>query len=397
MHQRARVAVTGIGVIAPCGTGSKAFWAGLFHEPAPDRVRHVTDFDPADYYEKREIRRVDRFTQFAYAAAVLALEDSGAPDAVPERCGVVIGTGVGGICTTEDQMKIMIEEGERYTVPYVIPMMMPNAGAAETSMRLGWKGPCETVTTACAAGTHSIAAGARLIETGRCDAVLAGASEAPLARTGILGFARLTALSIEGRSRPFDRERDGFVIAEGAAVLLLERYDLARKRGAAIHAVLAGSASTADAFHITMPPPDGEGAVRCMRLALDDADVALEEVAYINAHGTSTEFNDIAEAAAIRSVFADHRVPVTSTKGATGHALGAGGAIEAAATCLSLGHGVIPPTLGFETPAEGLDIDVVGEARPFEPGPVLSNSFAFGGHNGALVFVPAEWSSSEAP
>jgi 3-oxoacyl-[acyl-carrier-protein] synthase II len=385
---RVPVAVTGVGVVSVCGIGGDAFWKGLFDPPPIGRERRVEDFDASPYYKKSERRRVDRFAQFGVAASMMALDDGGDPEAAPERSGVVIGTGIGGLETLEAQIRILVEQGERYTVPYVIPMIMANAAAAETSMKLGWRGPCETITTACASGTHSIAAGARLIETDRCDVVLAGASEAPLAQTGVMGFARLTALSLSGTSRPFDAERDGFVISEGAAVLLLEREDRALARGAHVYARIAGAASTADAYHITKPQPAGSGAVDCMRLALDHAGVAPDEVAHVNAHGTSTEYNDAAEAVAIREVFGRHRVPVTSIKGATGHALGAGGAIEAASCVLAIENGVIPPTIGFTRLGDGLDIDVVATATPFLPGPVLSNSFAFGGHNGALVFTP---------
>lgn len=386
--EHARVAVTGVGVLAACGVGCDDFWAGLTKEPPQGRSLSVDGFDPSLYFKKSEARRVDRFAHFAVAAAEMALDDAGRPTVDPLRSGVIVGTGVGGLQTFEEQMRIYVEQGERFAVPYVVPMIMANAGAAHISMRLGWRGPCESITTACAAGTHSIGAAARLIQMGRCDAVLAGGAEAPLAEVGLASFGRLTALSLTGRSRPFDVARDGFVLAEGAAVVLVERLDSAVERGARIYAEIVGYASTADAHHLTAPRPDGAGAVQCMTLALEDAGVAAADVVQINAHGTSTEFNDAAEAAAIRTVFGSNRVPVTSAKGATGHSLGAAGAIEAAASVLSLHHRVIPPTVGHAELDPAMDIDVVTEATPFVPGPVVSNSFAFGGHNGTLVFVP---------
>jgi len=391
MDGRHRVAVTGVGVVASCGVGRKAFWDGLFVEPPNGRELPIHDFDPRQWYDKRELRRVDRFAQLARAAALEAWEDGGEPEPDPPLGGVMIGTGFGGYLTLEEQMRISMTEGEEYTNRFAIPMVMPNAAAAEVSIKLGWQGPCEAITTACATGTHNIAAGARLIEDGRCDVVLAGSTEGAMARTAVYGFARLTALSTSGVSRPFDARRDGFVFSEGSGVLLLERLDHAKARGAHIYALLLGSGSTADGLHITAPNPDGASAAECMRRALAAAGVSPEQVSHVNAHGTSTTNNDEAEARAIRSVFGSHRVPVTSTKGAHGHALGAAGSVEAVGCVLSLEHGIIPPTLGYGEPDPDLDIDVVAEPTPFEPGPILSNSFAFGGHNAALVFAPADW------
>ena len=389
-----RVAVTGIGVLACCGIGKQAFWDGLFRPQPEGRERRVEDFDPTAWFGPKEVRRVDRFAQMAVAAAAMALEDAGAPDGQglgvdPDRSGVIIGTGVGGLETLEDQIQTRLEKGARRVSPFLVPMMMANAGAATVSMRFGWRGPCETTVTACAAGTHSIGNAARLIATGRCDAVMAGGSEAAITETGVAGFANMTALSTSGSSRPFDLRRDGFVMSEGAGVLILEEWDHAVGRGAHIYAEVLGAASTADAHHITAPSPGGSGASACMELALTDAQLNPGDIAHINAHGTSTPLNDAAEAEAILKVFGSPGPPVTSTKGVTGHALGAAGAIEAAATVLTIEHGRMPPTAGYEVPDPDIRLDVVtGEGREWTPGPALSNSFGFGGHNGCVVIGP---------
>jgi 3-oxoacyl-[acyl-carrier-protein] synthase II len=377
-------------VVASCGVGAEAFWAGLLAAP-PEGERRVPDFEPAAYFANpKEARRTDRFTQFALAATQEALAAAGEPQVEPLRRGVWIGTGVGGLITVEDQVVVRHERGDRRVSPFLVPMMMANAAAAAVSMRYGWQGPCETTVTACAAGTHSIGNGARLISSGRCDAVLAGSSEAAMTPTGIAGFTNMTALSSSGVSRPFDRDRDGFVMAEGGAVLLLEEWDSAVARGATILAEVLGSASTADAHHITAPAPGGSGAIACMELALADAGIDPGEVCQVNAHGTSTPLNDAAEAEAIAKLFGTDGPPVTSIKGVTGHSLGAAGAIEAVSVVLSISKGLIPPTAGYVTPDPELQpIDVVhGEPRPWEPGPTLSNSFGFGGHNGCLVIAP---------
>jgi 3-oxoacyl-[acyl-carrier-protein] synthase II len=388
---RRRVAVTGIGVLASCGIGRDAFWTGLLSPaPASDR-RAVPDFDPAYLFDSpKEARRTDRFAQFALAAATEALADAGDLNADPTRCGVWIGTGVGGIATLEEQIVIRFEKGERRVSPFLVPMMMSNAACAGVSMRFGFQGPCENTVTACAAGTHSIGNGARLIMDGRCDVVLSGGTEASLTPTAIAGFANMTALSSSGVSRPFDRDRDGFVIAEGGGVLVLEEWDRAVARGARIYGEILGSASTADAHHITAPSPGGAGAVHCMELALADAGIKASDVVHINAHGTSTPLNDMAEAEAMSKVFPAPGPLVTSTKGVTGHALGGAGAIEAAAVLLAMQHRLIPPTACFEHPdPEMAPINlVVGEPRPWTPGPSISNSFGFGGHNGTIVIGP---------
>jgi 3-oxoacyl-[acyl-carrier-protein] synthase II len=387
-----RVAVTGVGVVGPCGIGRDAFWAGLLG-PAPDGERRVEGFDAASIYGPKEARRVDRFTQFAAVAAAEAVADAGGLEALasdPDRAGVIIGTGVGGLATMEEQDRVLIEKGARRVSPFLVPMMMGNRAAADVSMRYGLRGPCEATVTACAAGTHSVGNGARLIATGRCDVVLAGSAEAAVTPLGVAGFTNMTALSTSGRSMPFDARRDGFVIGEGGAVLVLEDLERARARRAHIYAEIAGAASTADAHHITAPSPDGSGAVACMELALLDAGLAPGVVTHINAHGTSTPKNDAAEAEALAKVFGSPGPAVTSIKGITGHSLGAAGSLEAAALALTFEHRLIPPTAGLETLDPGIHLDVVtGDARPWEPGPALSNSFGFGGHNGTLVFVPA--------
>jgi 3-oxoacyl-[acyl-carrier-protein] synthase II len=383
-----RVAITGLGILTCCGIGTEAFWEGL-QRPAPEGEHRVPGFDPSVWFGPKEVRRVDRFAQFSVATAEMALSDAGDLGVDPERAGVVFATGVGGLGTLEDQIELYLQKGPRRISPFLIPMMMPNAGAAAVSMRAGWHGPCETITTACAASTHALGAAARLIATGRCDAAIGGGAEAAMTPVGIAAFTNMTALSTEGCSRPFDARRDGFLCAEGAAALVLEELDHARRRGARIHAELLGAGSSADAHHITAPAPGGAGAAACMELALTDAGVSPDEVGHINAHGTSTPLNDLAEAQAIAKVFGVPGPPVTSTKGVTGHALGGAGAIEAVATTLAIVKRLIPPTAGYELPDPQIPLDVVhGEARPWEPAPSLSNSFGFGGHNGCLVIGP---------
>ncbi|MGE3834752.1 MAG: beta-ketoacyl synthase [Acidimicrobiia bacterium] len=384
-----RVAVTGIGVVASAGIGVDAFWAGLLGTP-PDGPRQIHDWDPSPWFGPKDARRSDRFSQFAVAAAEEALADAGTIGADLDRSGVFVATGVGGLNTLEEQIVVNHEKGSKRVSPFLVPMMMCNAAAATVSMRFGWRGPCEATVTACAASTHAIGNAARLVAMGVCDAMLAGGSETAITPTGVAGFRNMTALSASGISRPFDLDRDGFVIAEGAGILVLEAWDLAVARGATIHGEILGSASTADAHHITAPSPDGSGAVRCMEWALADAGLAAAEIGQINAHGTSTPLNDAAEALAITKVFGTPGPPVTSTKGVTGHALGAAGALEATAVLLSMRHRLIPPTSGLVNLDPAVTVDVVaGAPRPWEPGPTLSNSFGFGGHNGCLVLGPA--------
>jgi len=387
-----RVAITGVGVVSPVGIGRAAFWQGL-QAPQPEGERRAHDFDPASSYDNpKQIRRADRAEQFAMATAIEALEQSGMPSADSTRTGVIFGTGVGGIATIEHQVQVYMEKGPRRVSPFTVPMMMANAPAAAVSMRFGFQGPCETIATACATGTHSVGYAARLIQWGVCDAVVTGSTEAGMTPVATQGFQNMTALSSDGRSRPFDRDRDGFVLSEGAGALVLEVWDDAVARGATILGEVLGSASNADAHHITAPSPGGEGAIRCMTLALEDAGISSSDIKYINAHGTGTPRNDEAEAHAIEKVFGSGGAAVVSTKGVTGHSLGAAGALEAVALVLSLQERALPPTDGltnFDPALPALDV-VVEKARAWEPAPCLSNSFGFGGHNGTLVLGPAE-------
>ena len=402
-QQGRRVAVTGLGVVGPCGIGVDAFFAGLL-SPAPppgevdplrpgnQSVRRVVGCDAEAIFGPKEIRRVDRFTQYAAVAAVEALADSGDLKADPERIGTIVGTGVGGLDSLEEQIINGHVKGLKRVSPFLVPMMMNNAAAAAISMRHGFRGPCQAVVTACAAGTHSVIDGARLVASGRCDVVFAGSSEAASAGTGVAAFANMTALSKSGRSMPFSAARDGFVMGEGAGILVLEEWDHAVARGATIYAEVLGGASTADAHHITAPAPGGAGAIGCMEAALADAGITAGQVRHVNAHGTSTPLNDAAEAEAMAKVFGvgpDAPI-VTSTKGVTGHALGAAGSIEAVAAVLSIHRKLIPPTAGTEAidPALPPINLVLGEAREWQPGIVLSNSFGFGGHNGTVVLAP---------
>ncbi len=390
MTSRRRVAVTGFGVVSPVGIGRERFWQGLL-EAQPTGERRVQDFDPTDCFgDPKLVRRADRFEQFAVCAAQEALAQAGSLGGDPERIGVLIGTGIGGAETHEEQTLVLEHKGGRRVSPFTVPMMMSNAASAAVSMRHGFRGPCETVATACATGTHAIGSGARWIQWGLCDAVIAGGSEASMTAVSIHAFGNMKALSRSGVSRPFDERRDGFVISEGAGVLVLEEWGRALARGARILGEIMGSASLADAHHITAPAPGGLGAIRCMRRALEDAGLEPAAIRHINAHGTSTPLNDAAEATGIAEVFGAPGPIVTSTKGVTGHALGAAGALEAAAVLLSMEHRLIPPTDGLEQIDPELPpIDLVRkEARPWEPAPAISNSFGFGGHNGSLVIGP---------
>jgi len=382
-----RVAVTGLGAVTCCGVGVDALWDGLLHPSVVGGA--VRGFEPTDWFGPKEVRQLDRFAQLSIASADMAVTGAGELGVDPAKAGVVFATGVGGLETLATQVGVFNEKGPDRVSPRLVPMMMANAGAAGISMRLGWRGPSEVICTACAAGTHAIAAAARLIATGRCDVAIGGGSEASMVPVALAAFANMTALSTSGFSRPFDARRDGFVMTEGAAALVLEDWDRALARGATIYAEVAGAASTADAHHITAPAPDGAGAVACMELALADADITPADVGHINAHGTSTPLNDLAEARAIGKVFGEPGPLVTSTKGVTGHGLAAAGAIEAVAAVLTIHHATIPPTAGYEEPDPEITIRVVhGEPRPWQLAAVLSNSFGFGGHNGCLVFTP---------
>lgn len=387
-----RVAITGYGVVAPCGIGKEAYWQGLLGPGVTGtKSVEIAEWDPSPWYDSaKDARRADRVEQYAVAAASEAFAQAGDVGVDPGRFGTIFATGIGGLHTLEEQVQVRLEKGERRVSPFLVPMMMANASGAAISMRWGLQGPNETICTACAAGTHAIGYAARLIAWGRCDAVATGGSECAATATSLAGFGNMTALSTSGASMPFDAKRDGFVMGEGAAVFILERWDHAVARGATILGEILGSASNADAHHITAPSPGGVGAITCMRLALDDAGLAPSDIALVNAHGTSTPLNDAAEAEAVSAVFGARAVPITSGKGVTGHALGAAGALEAAQVMLSIEHRLIPPTAGTTEPDPALSIDLVhGAPREWTPGPAISNNFGFGGHNGSVVIAPA--------
>ena len=388
-----RVAITGLGVVAPCGLGKDAYWKGLSGPGITNtRSLEITDWDPQPYFDSpKDARRADRVEQLALAAAHEAFEQSGRPDVDPSRFGTIFATGIGGLHTLEEQVVTRVEKGDRRVSPFLVPMMMANASGAAISMRYGLQGPNETICTACAAGTHAIGYAARLISWGMVDAVATGGSECAATATSLAGFGNMTALSSTGSSKPFDTTRDGFVMGEGAAVFILERYDLAVKRGATILGEILGAGSNADAHHITAPAPGGTGAIACMNLAIADAGLSASDIKLVNAHGTSTPLNDAAEAAAMTHVFGPNGVPVTSGKGVTGHALGAAGALEAAQVVLSIQHKQIPPTAGTTEVDPAMSIDLVtGTARDWVPGPAISNNFGFGGHNGSIIIAPPQ-------
>src|SRR3954470_12935068 len=378
---RPRVAITGLGVKTPAGTTVDAYWSRLLsgrstagtikrYDPSPLAVRigcEVPDFDPTAYLGPKEARRVDRVTQLGLAAAADALADAGDPGADPARCAVILGTGIGGLITLEEQIAIYGEKGSGRVSPFLVPMMMTNATAGTVAMQLGWTGPNLCISTACAASAHAIGEATRLIRDETSDVVMTGGSESCMTPTAISAFARMTALSgrnddPEHASRPFDADRDGFVMGEGAAALVLERWDRAVSRGAHIYGEVRGYGRNADAYHITAPSPGGEGAAACMQLALDDAGLSPAAIGHINAHGTSTPLNDAAEAEAIRKVFGGSAPPVTSTKGVTGHLVGAAGATEAVACLLAMRDSLIPPTANLERLGDDIQLDVVSGA-----------------------------------
>lgn len=380
-----RVAVTGLGAITCAGVGVETLWAALMKDVAPPSKR-IAPFDATHIGGPKELRRLDPFTLYGLMAADEAWNQSGLEGPLVDA-GSIVTTGIGGLQTVLEQMRVLNDRGPDRVSPFMVPMMMPNAATAAVSMRFGLGGPAETVTTACAAGTHAIGNAARLVASGRCSVAVAGGAEAVIVEIAEAGFRNMTALSNEGLSRPFDVNRNGFVMGEGAGILLLERLDHAQARGATIYAEVIGAASTADAHHITAPDPRGAGAIRCMELALADAGISARDVSHINAHGTSTPLNDLAEAVAVRHVFGDVAPPVTSIKGHLGHSLAAAGALEGVASVLTLLNQVIPPTAGTTEvdPAVGLDV-VIGAPREAVVEVVLSNSFGFGGHNGSVVF-----------
>ena len=380
-----RVAVTGYGALSCAGTDAGELWTALQSATAPASKR-VAPFDASHIGGPKEIRRLDPFALYALVAADEAWRRSGLTGPLVDG-GSLITTGIGGLQTVLEQHRVLNEKGPDRVSPFMVPMMMPNAATAAVSMRFGLGGPAETVTTACAAGTHAIGNAARLVASGRCDVMLAGGAEAVMVEIAEAGFRNMTALSSDGLSRPFDVSRNGFVMGEGAGVLVLEDWDHATARGATIYAEVLGAASTADAHHITAPDPEGEGALRCMRLALEDAECLPADIDHINAHGTSTPLNDLAESIAVRRLFGESTPPVTSVKGHLGHSLAAAGALEAVVSVLSLHHQVIPPTAGTTQVDPEIRLDVVmNEPRATTMRRVISNSFGFGGHNGSVVF-----------
>jgi len=407
---RERVVVTGMGVVSPVGTGLEAFWSALVagrsgigpitrfdaSEFATRIAGEVRDFDPTRYLDKKEARRMDRFTQFAVAAAGMALEDAGlGTDGLDrDRVAVILGCGIGGIETLEDQARVLVNRGPGRISPFFVPMMIPNMAAGQIAITFGFRGPNVTTVTACASGANAIGDAFKMIQRGQVDVAVTGGTEAPITPLSVAGFCAMKALSTrndepERACRPFDAGRDGFVMSEGAAVLVLEGLSHARRRGARIYAEVLGYGSSCDAYHITAPDPEGAGAALAMAAALADAGLGPQDIDYINAHGTSTPLNDRLESLAIKQVFGPraYEIPVSSTKSMIGHLLGAAGAIEAVATILTMVRGVIPPTINYEEPDPECDLDYVPNvARPARVDRALSNSLGFGGHNVTLVF-----------
>jgi 3-oxoacyl-[acyl-carrier-protein] synthase II len=396
------VVVTGVGAVTPLGVGARTLherWsAGVCG--IRDGEAACADFDPADFLSVKEARRADRFTQLAIAACAEALADASWERELPydpRRVGCVLGTGIGGISTLVEGQDTLRERGPERVSPLAVPLMMSNAGAAAISLRHGLRGPSFAVSTACASGANALGCALRMLQSGEADAVLAGGSEAGLAPLARAAFSALDALSESGISRPFDARRDGFVMGEGAAVLVLERSGPAGARGARVLGTIRGYGASSDAHHLTAPREDGEGQADAMVAALADAGVAAEEIDYVNAHGTATPLNDRAETRAIKLALGERagKIPVSSTKSAIGHLLGAAGAVEAVATLLALRERIAPPTLGWSERDEDLDLDYVpGAARPLRvaegrPALALSNSFGFGGHNAVLCLEAA--------
>lgn len=405
-----RVVVTGLGLVTPLGTGVDKTWTALCEGKSgigritrfdassfPSQIAaEVKDFDPADFIEKKEIKKMDRFIHFGVAAAKMAVEDAKlqVTEANEESVGVYVGSGMGGLPAIEATYAKLIEGGVKKISPFFIPMTIINLVSGQIALMVGAKGPNSAVVTACATGTHAIGDAFKIIQRGDADVMIAGGTESTISPLGIGGFCAMRALSVrnddpEKASRPFDAMRDGFVMGEGAGVVVLEELSIAECRGAKIYAEVKGYGMTGDAYHITAPSPEGEGAARCLRMSLKDAGLSTEEISYINAHGTSTKFNDENETAAIKSVFGKraYGIPVSSTKSMTGHLLGAAGGIEAVFSILSIEKGIIPPTINYEFPDPECDLDYVpNKARPAKIHAVISNSFGFGGTNACLVF-----------
>lgn len=409
-----RVVVTGVGVISPVGNNAETFWDSLISgksgggpltafDPSPFSTQiaaEVKDFDPTSYMTRKQDKRLDRFVKFAIAAAKMAVIDCGLElDGVEyDRAGVYIGSGIGGLHTIEgEHEKYLANDNEKKAAsqisPFLIPMLIANMASGLVSIELGFKGPNSAAVTACASGSHSIGDAFKIIQRGEADVMATGGSEAAITKMGFGGFCALRALTMrnddpEGASRPFDKDRDGFLMGEGAAVVVLEELDHAKKRGAPIYGELLGYGMSGDAYHMTAPDPGGDGAIRCMKAALEDAELMPEDIDYINAHGTSTPLNDKMETAAIKSVFKDHarKLAISSTKGSHGHMLGATGAAELVACCKALDAQLIPPTINYQTPDPECDLDYVpNEPREAKLEVVLSNSLGFGGHNVTLI------------
>ncbi|MCO7126680.1 beta-ketoacyl-ACP synthase II [Sporolactobacillus shoreicorticis] len=404
-----RVVVTGLGAVTPLGNDVATTWVnaisgksgiGIVTRVNPDDFRakvagEVKDFDPEKFVDRKEALRMDRFAQFAVAAAKMAVEDADytIDETNAERTGVWIGSGIGGMETYEKELRVAIERGFRRVSPFFVPMMIPDMASGQVSILLGTKGINSCTVTACATGTDSIGSAYKAIQRGDNDVILCGGSEAPLTNMSFAGFTSARALSTnpdpKTACRPFDKNRDGFVMGEGAGVLLLESLESAQKRGAHIYAEIAGYGATSDAFHVTRPDPNGQGAIRSMQMALDDAAVKSDQVDYVNAHGTSTEANDSTETKAVKAVFGDgaHDLAISSTKSMTGHLLGASGGVEAILCIKAIEEGIVPPTINYKTPDEACDLNYVpNEALKKEVNVALSNSFGFGGHNATLAF-----------
>lgn len=406
-----RVVITGVGAVSPLGCGNVSNWNALVSGKSgiglitrfdasdmPVKIAgEVSDFNAEDYIDKKEIKKMDLFIQYSLAAAHYAMEDSGLVinDENAERVGVLVGAGLGGLPSIERYHTLLNEGGPKKISPFFIPMLIINLAPGHISIRYGAKGPNLSSVSACATGTHSIGDAFHMIARGDADAMIAGGTESTVTPLGIGGFAAMKALSDshndspEKASRPFDKDRDGFVLAEGAGVVIMEEYESARKRGAKIYAEVVGYGLTGDAYHMTAPAAGGEGAARCMKMALKNAGVSPEQVTYINAHGTSTPFNDLNESLAIKSVFGDHaaKLMVSSTKSMTGHLLGAAGGVEAVFTCLAMEKSVVPPTINYETPDPECDLDYVpNTARDAKIEYAMSNSLGFGGTNATLLF-----------
>ncbi len=409
-----RVVITGIGAVTPTGLDAETFWKSCIEgrggigtiksfDATGFDVRiaaEILDFNPEAFIEKVEARKMDRFTQFAVAASKMAVEDAKIDLSAenPERLGCIVGSGIGGIATFEEQHRRLLEKGPSRVSPFFVPMMIIDMAPGMVSMRLNLKGPNFGVVSACASGAHAIGEAFRLLERGDADLIIAGGAEAAVTPMTVAGFASMKALSTRNEepdkaSRPFDKDRDGFVLGEGAAMFVMETLDHARSRGAKIYAEVAGYGATADAYHMTAPDPNGDGAARSMMLAIKDAGIKPEDVTYINAHGTSTPHNDKLETLAIKRVFGEHayRIPVISTKSMIGHLLGAAGAVELVTCVLSIRDGIIHPTLNIENPDPECDLDYCRDgARRMDVRVVLSNSFGFGGHNASIVIKAFE-------